>query len=56
MRTTDALTCRGRLCDPVWCGAWFGPNPTGGQYCHVAGTQRKTSPTAATWQTEGNDR
>src|SRR5262245_29863638 len=41
---------------PVWCGAWFGPNPTSGQYAQVAGTQRKTSPAAATWQTDGNDK
>jgi hypothetical protein len=40
---------------PVWCGAWFGPDPSG-QYSQVAGTQRKTSPSTATWQTDGNDR
>src|SRR5262245_7624473 len=31
-------------------------NPTSGQYSQVAGTQRKTSPATATWQTDGNDR
>ena len=41
---------------PVWCGAWFGPDPTSGQYSQVAGTKRKTSPSTATWQTDGNDR
>ena len=41
---------------PVWCGAWFGPNPTSGQYSQTAGTQRKTSPATATWQTDGNGR
>jgi hypothetical protein len=35
---------------------WFGPNPTGGQYSQGPGTQRKTSPLTATWQTDGNDR
>ena len=34
----------------------FGPNPTSGQYSHGPGTQRKTSPATATWQTDGNDR
>ena len=34
----------------------FGPNPTSGQYSQTAGTQRKTSPATATWQTDGNDR
>ena len=41
---------------PVWRGAWFGPNPTSGQYCQTAGTQRKASPATATWPTDGNDR
>jgi hypothetical protein len=27
-----------------------------GQYSQTAGTQRKTSPATATWQTDGNDR
>jgi hypothetical protein len=35
---------------------YFGPNPTSGQYSQTAGTQRKTSPATATWQTDGNDR
>jgi hypothetical protein len=35
---------------------WFGPNPTSGQYSQGPGTQRKTSPSTATWQTDGNDR
>ena len=34
----------------------FGPNPTGGQYSQGPGTHRKTSPSTATWQTDGNDR
>src|SRR6201982_3329584 len=34
----------------------FGPNPTSGQYSQGPGTQRKTSPSTATWQTDGNDR
>jgi hypothetical protein len=34
----------------------FGPNPTSGQYSQGPGTQRKTSPATATWQTDGNDR
>src|SRR5882757_3576912 len=34
----------------------FGPNPTSGQYSQTAGTQRKTSPATATWQTDGNGR
>ena len=29
---------------------------TSGQYSQTAGTQRKTSPATATWQTDGNDR
>ena len=33
-----------------------GPNPTSGQYSQGPGTQRKTSPSTATWQTDGNDR
>src|SRR6476646_4630102 len=33
----------------------FGPNPTSGQYSQGPGTQRKTSPSTATWQTDGND-
>ena len=32
------------------------PNPTSGQYSQGPGTQRKTSPSTATWQTDGNDR
>ena len=35
---------------------YFGPNSTSGQYSQLAGTQRKTSPATATWQTDGNDR
>jgi hypothetical protein len=35
---------------------WFGPNRTSGQYSQGPGTQRKTSPATATWQTDGNDR
>jgi len=35
---------------------YFGPNLTSGQYSQTAGTQRKTSPATATWQTDGNDR
>jgi hypothetical protein len=35
---------------------YFGPNPTKGQYSQGPGTQRKTSPSTATWQTDGNDR
>jgi hypothetical protein len=31
-------------------------NPTSGQYSQGPGTQRKTSPSTATWQTDGNDR
>ena len=34
----------------------FGPNLTNGQYSQTAGTQRKTSPATATWQTDGNGR
>src|SRR6202045_3942672 len=34
----------------------FGPDPTSGQYSQGPGTQRKTSPATATWQTDGNDR
>src|SRR5215471_4811689 len=34
----------------------FGPNPTSSQYSQGPGTQRKTSPSTATWQTDGNDR
>src|SRR5580692_4065611 len=34
----------------------FGPNPTSGQYSQGPGTQRKTAPSTATWQTDGNDR
>jgi hypothetical protein len=30
--------------------------PTSGQYSQGPGTQRKTSPATATWQTDGNDR
>src|SRR5262249_5845706 len=33
----------------------FGPNPISGQYSQGPGTQRKTSPATATWQTDGND-
>ena len=29
---------------------------TSGQYSQGPGTQRKTSPSTATWQTDGNDR
>ena len=29
---------------------------TSGQYSQGPGTQRKTSPATATWQTDGNDR
>src|SRR5262245_34339243 len=32
------------------------PNPTSGQYSQGPGTQRKTSPATATWQTDGNER
>ena len=32
------------------------PNPTSGQYSQGPGTHRKTSPSTATWQTDGNDR
>ena len=35
---------------------YFGPNPTSGQYSQGPGTQRKTSPATATWQTHGNGR
>src|SRR5437016_5228068 len=35
---------------------WFSPDPTSGQYSQGPGTQRKTSPSTATWQTDGNDR
>jgi len=35
---------------------WVGPNPTSGQYSQGPGTTRKTSPSTATWQTDGNDR
>jgi hypothetical protein len=31
-------------------------DPTSGQYSQGPGTQRKTSPSTATWQTDGNDR
>jgi hypothetical protein len=41
---------------PVWCGVWFGPSPTSGQYFQVAGTQRKASPATATWQMDGKGR
>jgi putative iron-dependent peroxidase len=34
----------------------FGSTPTSGQYSQGPGTQRKTSPATATWQTDGNDR
>ena len=34
----------------------FGPDATSGQYSQGPGTQRKTSPSTATWQTDGNDR
>src|SRR5262245_21399787 len=34
----------------------IGPDPTGRQYSQGPGTQRKTSPSIATWQTDGNDR
>ena len=32
------------------------PPPSSGQYSQGPGTQRKTSPATATWQTDGNDR
>ena len=32
------------------------PNPKSGQYSQGSGTHRKTSPSTATWQTDGNDR
>ena len=32
------------------------PSATSGQYSQGPGTQRKTSPSTATWQTDGNDR
>jgi hypothetical protein len=32
------------------------PPPSSGQYSQGPGTQRKTSPSTATWQTDGNDR
>src|SRR5215471_15626809 len=35
---------------------YSGSNPTSGQYSQGPGTQRKTSPSTATWQTDGNDR
>src|SRR6516162_50068 len=38
------------------CGRLVRPNPTSGQYSQWPGTQRKTSPSTATWQTDGNDR
>src|SRR5215475_12345803 len=38
------------------CGRLVRPNPTSGQYSQGPGTQRKTSPATATWQTDGNDR
>jgi hypothetical protein len=48
--------CGAGVSTPVWCGAWFGPNPTGGQYSQSAGTKRKTLPATATRPTDGNDR
>ena len=35
---------------------YFGSNPISGQYSQGPGTHRKTSPSTATWQTDGNDR
>ena len=54
-RTTQ-LTCRAGVSTPVWCGAWFGSNPTCGQYSQSAGTKRKTLPATATRPTDGNGR
>ena len=34
----------------------LGPNQQSDQYSQGPGTQRKTSPSTATWQTDGNDR
>ena len=51
-----SLPSWGRLCDPGLVRRLFGPNPTSGQYSQGPGTQRKTSPATATWQTDGNDR
>jgi hypothetical protein len=33
-----------------------GPEPTSRQYSHGPVTQRKASPSTATWQTDGNDK
>jgi hypothetical protein len=39
------------------CGRLFGPIPNKrDQYSQGPGTQRKTSPSTATWQTDGNDK
>src|SRR5258708_15319403 len=46
-RSTSCSNAYGRL---------VRPNPTSGQYSQTAGTQRKTSPATATWQTDGNGR
>src|SRR5262245_47619782 len=46
--------CGAGVSTPVWCGAWFAPNPTSDQYSQMAGTQRKTSPATAT-RAYGND-
>ena len=42
--------------DQLFTVVYFGPDPTSGQYSQGPGTQRKTSPATATWQTDGNDR
>src|SRR6266850_8465747 len=42
-RSTSCSNAYGRL---------VRPNPTSGQYSQTAGTQRKTSPATATWQTD----
>jgi hypothetical protein len=47
MESPRCSNARGRL---------FGPSPTSGQYSQGPGTQRKTLPSTATWQTDGNDR
>jgi hypothetical protein len=45
-----------QLFNQAYALVYFDSNPTSGQYSQGPGTQRKTSPSTATWQTEGNDR
>src|SRR5690606_199943 len=43
-------------CSIAWDACVRGPGPTSGQCSQGPGTQRKTSPWTATWQTDGKDR